>query len=77
MVRATGFTPEQCALVRRARAIFLTSSVIGYPFYYLPPINGWFGGDGPNAKFPCSISWMTRKGLARYAGVSLWLFGWG
>ena len=51
MVWATGFTPDQCALLRRARAVFLTSSVLGFPLYYLPPVNGWCGGDGPAAKF--------------------------
>ena len=35
------------------------------------------GGDGKGkTKFPCSISWMCRKGAGRYSTLMLWNWGW-
>ena len=46
------------------------------PLYYLPPFRHLLNGDGKGAKFPCSISWMTRRGLPRLVTLVLWNAGW-
>ena len=74
MVWAPAYTPAQCNLFREAQVIYLSTWPVMFSLYYLPPINGWLGGDGARAKFPCTLSWITRKGLPRWCFVSMWLY---
>ena len=69
------FSAGQALLLRTSQLLFITSQCIIFPLYYLPGLRGRFGGDAVG-KFPCSISWMTRKGTPRYAILVLWNTGW-
>ena len=69
-------TPTQCWLLHTARGLFIGNCLTNFPLYYLPPFRGMLEGDGANTKFPCSISWMTRKGIARLSTLVLWNMGW-
>ncbi|CAK0851385.1 unnamed protein product [Prorocentrum cordatum] len=71
------FSPAQVFYISVAKWTFIAGLVVPFPLYYMAPFKYWCGGDGQNAKFPCSISWMTRKGLPRYFGSCTWLIGWG
>ena len=73
MFRATA---SQAVLLRLAQRVFIANQVLNFPLYYLPGLRSLMGGDGPNTKFPCSISWMTRTGLARMSTLILWNAGW-
>ena len=75
MVWAADFTPAQCELLRNAQIVFLTMWPVSYSLYYVSPINSWCGGDGKKAKFPCTMSWMTRKGLSRYGFIAVNFYG--
>lgn len=70
---AGAFTSHQAQLLGTAQFLFIFEQVIIFPLYYLP---GLRGRDGPSTKFPCSISWMTRKGLPRLVTLILWNLGW-
>ena len=70
------FTSKQVSLFETARYLFLAEQGACFPLYYLPGLRGLLGGDGRDAKFPCSISWMTRKGLPRVATLVAWNIGW-
>ena len=69
------YNAGQAALLETAQAIFIFNQVAIFPLYYVPGVRCLLGGDG-EAKFPCSISWMTRKGLPRFCTVTLWNLGW-
>lgn len=69
------FTSHQASLLERARLIFIVEQLIIFPLYYLPGLRGRLGGD-VSPRFPCSISWMTRKGLPRAVTLVLWCWGW-
>ena len=58
-----------------AQRIFIVNQLLNFPLYYLPGVRNLLGGDG-EAKFPCSISWMTRRGLPRLNCLILWNVGW-
>lgn len=70
------FTPQQAALLEVAQSIFILNQASNFPFYYLPGFRDVLGGDGKETRFPCSISWMTRKGLPRFSTLLLWHAGW-
>lgn len=70
------FSPEQVFYISVAKWTFIAGLIVPFPLYYMSPFKYWCGGDGQDAKFPCSISWMTRKGLPRYFGNATWLTGW-
>mmetsp|Transcript_31339 Transcript_31339/g.81868 ORF Transcript_31339/g.81868 Transcript_31339/m.81868 type:complete len:237 (-) Transcript_31339:266-976(-) len=71
------FTSHEAALLRQAQSLFILSQLLNFPLYYLPGLRGLFGGDGKGeTKFPCSISWMTRKGAPRLTTLLLWNVGW-
>ena len=76
------FSASQAALPESARAIFISNQIAMVPLYYVlpliaPGLLGLLGGDGKGSlKFPCSISWMCRKGAARYSTLVLWNLGW-
>lgn len=59
-----------------AQRLFILNQALNFPLYYLPGFSSALGGDGAAAKFPCSISWMTRKGLPRLSTLILWNVGW-
>jgi len=65
------FTAEQASLLFTAQRLFIISQVVIFPLYYLPGLR-----DEKDARFPCSISWMTRKGSPRYATLLFWNLGW-
>ena len=71
----SGFTPREASLLRAAQGLFILNQTSNFPLYYLPPFRGRLGADAVG-KFPCSISWMTRNGLARWSTLVLWLTGW-
>jgi hypothetical protein len=77
-MRAPGiFTSEQALLLMTARAIFIFNQLSIFPLYYLPGLRGRLGADGKGqTKFPCSISWQTRKGLPRLSTILFWNIGW-
>lgn len=62
-------TEDDIADVRRARAIFLSSSAVSWMLYY-----GRISEARP--KFPATISWTIRRGTPRYVSLALWLAGW-
>eukprot|EP00931_Biecheleriopsis_adriatica_P007608 TRINITY_DN108876_c0_g1_i1.p1 TRINITY_DN108876_c0_g1~~TRINITY_DN108876_c0_g1_i1.p1 ORF type:complete len:239 (-),score=7.68 TRINITY_DN108876_c0_g1_i1:111-827(-) len=70
------FSSHQHFYVQLAQRVFIANMILNFPLYYLPPFNRWCGGDGQLARFPCSISWMTRKGLPRYLTLCTWIPGW-
>ncbi|CAK0894324.1 unnamed protein product [Prorocentrum cordatum] len=69
-------SPEQVFYMALAQRLFMTNIIMNFPLYYMPPFKYWCGGDGNNAKFPCSISWMIRKGAPRCSTFCTWLPGW-
>ena len=72
----SGFTARQVELLRIAQTCFIAQHFLIFPLYYLPGVRGLLGGDGKSCKLPCSISWMTRKGLPRLVTLVMWNFGW-
>lgn len=70
------FTAPQATLLFLAQRLFIVNQLLNFPLYYIPGIRGLLGGDGEDAKFPCSISWMTRKGVARLSTLAYWNVGW-
>lgn len=70
----SAFDARQASLLASAQTLFIVNQLTNFPLYYLPIFRS-FGGDA-EPKFPCSISWMTRKGLPRYSTLLLWLVGW-
>ena len=75
---AGAFTARQAELLGTARCVFLVNTFTNFPLYYLPGLRSQelMDGDGSAVKFPCSISWMTRKGCARVSTLVLWNAGW-
>jgi len=69
-------SPAQIFYITLAQRVFILNMVLNFLLYYMPPFKYLCGGDGDNTKFPCSISWMTRKGLPRYMTFGTWLPGW-
>ena len=70
-------SPRQYWLLSVAQMLFITNQLTNFPLYYLPGLRGVGGSDGKGStKFPCSISWMTRKGLPRWSTLLLWNIGW-
>ena len=70
------FNARQVALLEIAQQLFILNQVSNFPLYYMPGLRGLLNGDGDACKFPCSISWMTRRGLPRWSTLVLWNFGW-
>lgn len=68
-------TTQQVDLLRIAQALFILNQITNFPLYYFPGFRGALGGDS-ETKFPCSISWMTRKGLPRISTLLMWNVGW-
>ena len=68
--------PSQATLLVLAQRLFIANQLLNFPFYYTPGLRGLLAGDGSATKFPCSISWMTRKGLARLSTLAFWNVGW-
>ena len=76
-MRVADVTSQQASLLLAARTIFIANQVLMFPLYYLPGLRGLINGDDKHqVKFPCSISWMTRKGIPRLATLVLWNVGW-
>lgn len=75
-IPAGSFTAAQAAMLAAAQRLFIFEQLIIFPLYYLPGLRGLAGGDGQAAKFPCSISWMTRRGLPRHCTLCFWNLGW-
>ena len=69
------FTAHQAQLLFQAQAIFIFQQLIIFPFYFAPGLRGRLGGD-VRPKFPCSISWMIRKGAPRLCTLIFWNAGW-
>ena len=69
-------TARQAELLHEAQFVFILQLALTIPLYYAPGLRGLFGGDGRRTKFPCSLSWMTRKGLPRLNALVLWNYGW-
>ena len=70
-------TADQQFMLQTAQFLFILNCISNSPLYYLPPFRGMLGGDkAGEVKFPCSISWMTRKGIARASTLLLWTLGW-
>ena len=69
------FTAEQAQLLFQARALFILQQLIIFPLYFAPGLRGRLGGD-VRPKFPCSISWMVRKGAPRLCTLLFWNLGW-
>ena len=72
---AGDFTAQQAQLLFQARAVFIFQQLIIFPLYFAPGLRGLLGGDR-RTKFPCSISWMIRKGAPRLCTLILWNLGW-
>jgi len=66
------FTAQQAQLLFQARAVFIFQHLVIFPLYFAP---GLLGG-ARRTKFPCSISWMIRKGAPRLCTLILWNLGW-
>lgn len=73
---AGAFSAQQFALLSTAQQLFILNQLTNFPLYYLPGLRCVCGGDGDKVKFPCSISWMTRRGLPRMSTLVLWNLGW-
>ena len=69
------FTAHQAQLLYQAQAIFIFQQLIIFPLYFAPGLRGRLGGD-VRPKFPCSISWMIRKGAPRVCTLLFWNAGW-
>ena len=69
------FTAQQAQLLFQARAVFIFQHLVIFPLYFAPGLRGLLGGDR-RTKFPCSISWMIRKGAPRLCTLILWNLGW-
>ena len=69
------FTPQQAYLLSQARAIFIFQQLVIFPLYFAPGLRGLLGGDA-RPKFPCSVSWMIRKGVPRLCTLVFWNYGW-
>ena len=69
------FTAHQAQLLFQAQAIFIFQQLIIFPLYFAPGLRGRLGGD-VRPKFPCSISWMIRKGAPRLCTLIFWNAGW-
>lgn len=69
-------SPAQMFYIALAQRLFMTNLLMNFPLYYMPPFKYWCGGDGERAKFPCSISWMIRKGAPRCSTFCTWLPAW-
>ena len=69
------FTAHQAQLLYQAQAIFIFQQLIIFPLYFAPGLRGRLGGD-VRPKFPCSISWMIRKGASRVCTLLFWNSGW-
>jgi hypothetical protein len=69
------FTAQQAQLLFQARAVFIFQHLVIFPLYFAPGLRGLLGGDR-RTKFPCSISWMIRKGAPRLCTLIFWNLGW-
>ena len=70
------FSENQAAWLTTAQSLFIFEQIVIFPLYYLPVFRSLLNGDGKSVKFPCSISWMTRKGLPRLVTLVIWNAGW-
>ena len=75
------FSSQQASLLERAQFLFVLNQVIMFPLYYVLPyvlnVERLLDGDGKReVRFPCSISWMSRKGAPRLSTLLLWNWGW-
>eukprot|EP00930_Biecheleria_cincta_P040586 TRINITY_DN27802_c0_g1_i1.p1 TRINITY_DN27802_c0_g1~~TRINITY_DN27802_c0_g1_i1.p1 ORF type:complete len:267 (-),score=24.23 TRINITY_DN27802_c0_g1_i1:160-921(-) len=70
------FSSAQLFYAQIAQRLFISNLFLNFVFYYVSPFKFWCSGDGDRARFPCSISWMTRKALPRYGTFCTWIPGW-
>jgi len=75
-MQSGAFSARQVNLFVVAQMLFIVNQLTNFPLYYLPGVRDLYGGDGKSAKWPCSISWMTRQGLPRLSTLVLWNLGW-